>query len=117
MQSISSAEASSTTSIIKLAVLEKLLEIYAQRVEIYVENIELLIENTAKISAIMYPQNTTNKTITGTSSDENICKIDSEGNVLANNIGKATIIAKISNGKQASIEVGVNLIKVIQRNL
>lgn len=55
---------------------------------------------------------TTNKTITWTSSDENICKIDSEEIVSANNTGKATIIAKTSKGKQASIEVVVNPVKV-----
>lgn len=110
----SSQSTSADSATAKLTEQEKLSEVYAQRVEIDVENLELIIGNTAKISAIIYPENTTDKNITWTSSDENICKIDSEGNITTNNIGKTTIIAKTSNGKQASIEVVVNPIKVTQ---
>lgn len=105
-----STSAPTTKSVVE----EKPVEIYAQSIKINLKNLEILIGDTKKMSATIYPENTTNKTITWTSSDENICKIDSEGNVSANNIGQATITAKTSNNKQASIIVKVQPIKVTQ---
>lgn len=102
----------STAPTTKSVVEEKPTEIYVQSIKINLKDLEILIGDTEKISATVYPENTTNKTITWTSSDENICKIDAEGNILANNVGEATITAKTSNNKQASMKVTVKPIKV-----
>ena len=110
----STTQRKTTTTATKSVVEEKPAEIYAQSIKINLKDLEILIGDSKKISATIYPENTTNKTITWTSSDENICKIDSEGNIFANNVGEATITAKTSNNKQASMKVTVKPIKVTQ---
>ena len=60
-----------------------------------------------KLTATVSPSNASNKTITWTSSNSNIAKVDQNGNVTAVNEGTATITAKSNNGKTATCKVTV----------
>ena len=60
-----------------------------------------------KLTATVSPSNASNKTITWTSSNGNVAKVDQNGNVTAVNEGTATIIAKSNNGKIATCKVTV----------
>ena len=61
-----------------------------------------------KLTATVSPSNASNKTITWTSSNSNIARVDANGNVTAVNAGTATITAKSNNGKIATCKVTVN---------
>lgn len=56
----------------------------------------------AKIKAKVYPINLTDKKITWKSSDDNIAKIDSGGNITAQNPGKATLTAMLYSQKKSA---------------
>ena len=60
-----------------------------------------------KLTATVSPSNASNKTITWTSSNGNVAKVDQNGNVTAVNEGTATITAKSNNGKIATCKVTV----------
>ena len=60
-----------------------------------------------KLTATVSPSNASNKTITWTSSNGNVAKVDQNGNVTAVNEGTATITAKSNNGKTATCKVTV----------
>ena len=71
--------------------------------EIEAESIEITGETTIKIGettpldVVIIPNNTTDKSVVWSSSDENIATIDSDGNVTAFNVGETTITAKQKN--------------------
>lgn len=56
----------------------------------------------AKIKAKVYPINLPDKKITWKSSDDNIAKIDSGGNITAQNPGKATLTAMLYSRKKSA---------------
>lgn len=56
----------------------------------------------AKIKAKVYPINLPDKKITWKSSDDNITKIDSGGNITAQNPGKATLTAMLYSQKKSA---------------
>lgn len=56
----------------------------------------------AKIKAKVYPINLPDKKITWKSSDDNIAKIDSAGNITAQNPGKATLTAMLYSQKKSA---------------
>ena len=56
----------------------------------------------AKIKAKVYPINLPDKKITWKSSDDNIAKIDSGGNITAQNPGKATLTAMLYSKKKSA---------------
>ena len=58
------------------------------------------------VTATVNPSNATNKSVTWTSSDNNIATV-SNGKITGKNTGTATITAKTSNGKTASCKVTV----------
>lgn len=60
-----------------------------------------------KLTAVVKPDNATDKSITWSSSDENVAKVDQSGNVTAVNRGTATITSETSNGKTAACTVTV----------
>ena len=60
-----------------------------------------------KLTATVSPSNASNKTITWTSSNGNVAKVDQNGNVTAVNEGTATITARSNNGKTATCKVTV----------
>ena len=69
---------------------------------------------TEEVTATVSPANTTNKSVTWTSSNTRVATV-SGGTITAKGVGKATITAKTSNGKTASVTVTVkqNVIVVV----
>lgn len=59
----------------------------------------------AKIKAKVYPINLPDKKITWKSSDDNIAKIDSGGNITAQNPGKATLTAMLYSQKKSATAI------------
>ena len=86
-------------------------------VEIDEDDFEILIGESKTLSVIVLPSNAANKTVTWKSSDKEVVMIDSEGELVAMGVGEATITATTSNGKNTSINVTVNPIKVSEINL
>lgn len=70
------------------------------------ETITMNIGDICKISATVYPENTTDKTITWISSDDSVVKVSNSGEVTGVSEGKATITASCGN-VSASCEVEV----------
>lgn len=68
-------------------------------------------DSTAKITATVSPSDATNKTVTFSSSDTSVAKVDSNGNITALKSGTAKITAKASNGVSASCTVTVTEVK------
>jgi uncharacterized repeat protein (TIGR02543 family) len=66
-----------------------------------------------KLVATITPSNASNKTITWTSSDTSIAKVDKEGKVTGLKIGEATITATSNNGKKASAKIKVNPLTIL----
>ncbi|WP_099467000.1 Ig-like domain-containing protein [Konateibacter massiliensis] len=65
------------------------------------------------------PSNTTNKTITWTSSNTKVATVNANGAITAKKAGNATITASTSNGKKATVKVtvGTSNIKVTKVSL
>lgn len=58
---------------------------------------EVLVGETFTLVATVAPENTTDKTVVWSSSDENVVTVDSEGNVEAVGVGQATVTAACGN--------------------
>lgn len=63
--------------------------------------------NTMRLSAEILPENTTDKTITWTSSDESVVTVSTKGIVKAVAAGEATITATASNGIKRAFPISV----------
>lgn len=107
--SSSSSQSTSTTTTKTSSTPSK---VNATSVEIDTGDVEILIGESKVLSATVSPSNTTDKTITWTSDNKDIVMIDSEGEIKALGVGKATITVKTSNGKEDTIKVTVNPISV-----
>lgn len=70
-------------------------------------NSTLVEGKSEKLVATVTPSNATDKTVTWSSSDSSIVKVDSEGTINALKAGTAIIIAKTVNEKQATCTVTV----------
>ncbi len=71
------------------------------------EPLQMHIGDTWTLHATVLPENTTDKTITWTSGDESIARVDSEGVVTAVGIGSTNITAETANRISASCGVYV----------
>lgn len=112
--SSSSESTSKTTLITKSSTPSK---VNVSSVEIDTGDIETLIGESKKLKATVSPSNATDKTITWTSSNKDVVMADSEGEIIALGVGEAIITVKTSNGKEDSIKVTVNPIKVTEINV
>ena len=65
--------------------------------------------NTMRLSAEILPENTTDKTITWTSSDESVITVSTKGIVKAIAAGEATITATASNGVKKAFPISVSV--------
>ena len=82
-------------------------EVFATSIKLDKELIELQIGKEGKLTATIEPANTTNKTVTWTSSNPNIATVDNGGKVTAKSEGETIITAKTSNGKISNCKVKV----------
>jgi len=65
----------------------------AESISIASNDTEILLEDTQLLECEFIPENTTDKTVTWTSSDESIISVSPDGEITANNLGTATITA------------------------
>lgn len=77
---------------------------------------QIKIGESKSLSATITPSDTTDKTITWKSSDENIVTVDENGLILAKEEGTAIITASTSNNKTDSIEIVVKKDEKIYSN-
>lgn len=87
-------------------------KVNATSVEINLVDVQILIGETKELTATVFPSNTTDKTITWKSNNSDVAIVDSEGRIVGMSLGEATITATTSNGKEATVKVTVNPIKV-----
>ena len=82
--------------------------------EVKLDNKQIVLDKGKSkiLKASVMPDSVTDKTITWSSSDEKIARVDQNGTVTAVNHGTAKITAKTSNGKTAECEVRVNFTDV-----
>lgn len=78
-----------------------------ESIELSNSSLNLTEGDTATLTAIVGPEDATDKTVTWTSSDESVATVSSEGVVTAVKAGSATITATTSNGLTASCIVTV----------
>ena len=76
-------------------------------VQISEDNVVLYAGNSHQLSAMVKPDNATDKTLTWVSSNTAVATVDSTGLVTAKGIGIATITATAANGQSAYCTVGV----------
>lgn len=79
--------------------------------------LELSVGGSAMINATVYPADATDKTLTWTSDDERVAKVDSEGKVTAIAPGTTSIKATLPNGKYAACTVKVTEAQIIKGDL
>ncbi|MCQ2607601.1 MAG: Ig-like domain-containing protein [Bacteroidales bacterium] len=109
-----------TTIVVKtLSGISKIITVTVQSDVIAVENVSVaptsLVMNagdTKTVVATVSPADATNKTISWTSSDENVVTVSSEGIVTAVGAGTAEVTASSANGKTATVDVTVNYKKI-----
>jgi len=70
-------------------------------------SLNMLPGDKATLKATVNPSNATNKSITWSSSNQNVATVDGSGKVTAKGVGTATITVKTSNGKSADCKVTV----------
>jgi|GEM_PF-1446152 len=76
-------------------------------------SLALNIGNTSTLSAAIAPSNTTySKTITWSSSNSSVAKVDSNGKVTALKSGTATITARTVNYKSAACKITINPVSI-----
>ncbi|MEI3325418.1 MAG: Ig-like domain-containing protein [Thomasclavelia sp.] len=71
-------------------------------------SLNLYVNSSENLIATITPENVTNKTLTWTTSNSNIAKVDSNGKITGISAGTAVITVTTSNGKTASCTVVVN---------
>ena len=65
----------------------------AESISITNKETEILLEYTQTLECEFSPENTTDKTIVWTTSDESVISVSSDGEITANKLGTATITA------------------------
>ena len=68
-------------------------EVMAESISIANNDTEILIEDTQALECEFAPENTTDKTIVWTTSDESVISVSADGEITANKLGTATITA------------------------
>ncbi|MBO4855523.1 Ig-like domain-containing protein [Candidatus Saccharibacteria bacterium] len=80
--------------------------VYPERIYLSRGDQIISVGNTVTVTATIHPSNSTNKTITWTSSNNSVATVD-DGQITGIKTGNATITAKTHNGKTASLVVTV----------
>lgn len=68
---------------------------------------KLQMDTTAVVTAVVLPDNATDKSVEWGSSDESIAEIDQEGKITAKKSGNATIHCKAKNGVEAQVPLEI----------
>ena len=77
------------------------------------ESLSLIIGETTSLTSTVYPENAANKNVSWSSSNNDVAIVDSNGQITAIGIGKATItVTTEDGGKTATCAVSVNPISV-----
>lgn len=87
--------------------------IEAESISINMSSASLVTGESMTLTATVLPENTTDKTVTWTSSDSNIASIDGTGLLTAKSAGNAVITAETANGKTAECSVTVQAAPMI----
>ncbi|MDD6066448.1 MAG: Ig-like domain-containing protein [Firmicutes bacterium] len=66
-----------------------------------------------QLTAKLLPENTTDTSLTWSSSDNDVISVDAEGNVTANTAGSAVITVSAVNGKTAQCTVNAEAVKAV----
>ncbi len=90
----------------QVTVVAKVIE--AEGIELNLPAVEVIEGETVELTATVNPEETTDKTVTWTSSDETVATVDQNGIVTALKVGKATITARTANGFEATCLVTVD---------
>ncbi len=83
------------------------------------KEVTITVNNTASVTATVTPSNATDKTVTWTSSDETVAKVNRAGTITAVAEGTAVITATTFNGYKATVKVTVKAreIQVIENGI
>ncbi len=90
---------------VKITVKKPVIEV--DKVEADKEEITLKVGETDKIEVTVTPDNATDKEVTFESSDEDVVKVDKDGNIEAVGEGEAIITVKTNDGKSDTVKVTV----------
>ena len=94
--------------------------VISSKITITNENPSISIGNTLKLNTKLEPENTTDKTIIWSSSDNNIATVDNDGIVTGINIGNVTITAKNGNNSSSILvtitPIGISSIKLNKKS-
>ncbi len=82
--------------------------IEVESIEINCDTPDLILGQESIVTATVFPENATIKSITWTSSDESVLVVDADGNFTAVGGGSATITATSTNGITATYDVTVD---------
>ncbi|MBP1047359.1 leucine-rich repeat domain-containing protein [Enterococcus sp. BWM-S5] len=82
-------------------------EVLPEKIEITANRKELAIGETAILTAVVTPDDSTDKSVVWSVDDEQIAAISADGVVTAKAAGIVTITAKTHNGKTASVQLTV----------
>ncbi len=82
--------------------------IAVEKVTVTPSTVTMTTGDTKQLTATVTPVDATNKTISWTSSDEEVAIVSAEGLVTAIGAGTAEIVASSANGKTATVNVTVN---------
>lgn len=92
--------------------------IEAESITLSNETAELKVGGTLALTAVVAPENTSDKTVTWTSSDEAVATVDANGKVTAKAIGEATITATCGSVKaECAVKVVATPVESIELNL
>lgn len=79
----------------------------AQHVSLDKTSLKLLEGESGKLTATVYPLNSTQKTLTWVSDHPDVASVDNEGNVTARKVGTATVTVKVAENVTAVCKVTV----------
>lgn len=86
----------------------EILPVYPKYITLHAEKNTLDVGETININAEISPENTTDKTIVWTSSDETIATVNEDGQVNTVNPGHVDITATLSNGVKGTYSITIN---------
>ncbi len=103
---VTATTANGLTAICEITVLPNFIS--ATDLSVIPSELELTVGETRNLTAILTPDNASDKTLTWRSSDEKVATVDYEGLVTATGVGEALIYVSSSNGLTATCKVKVN---------